>query len=279
MPDEHNAGVTEPVAPDHDYEHEHDLRNEEAWRAVLTGDLGSLKYFRAVLGKIPAGPRCKLCAAPLKAPGSVVLKPFGFGPSKLNRRLCRACFRHIDKQPGGAEVEISLLFADVRGSTSLAEKMQPQEFSRLISRFYGTAARVVDEWDGIVDKFVGDEAVALFVPGFAGEQHASRAVEAARSLLQETGNDGSEPWVPLGVGVHTGVAYVGRVGEGDACDFTAVGDAVNTTARLASSAGAGEILVSKAAADASMLDASGLESRTLTLRGKDEMIDALVLAG
>ncbi len=279
MPDEHKAGVTEPVAPDHDYEHEHDLRNEEAWRAVLTGDLGSLKYFRAVLGKIPAGPRCKLCAAPLKAPGSVVLKPFGFGPSKLNRRLCRACFRHIDKQPGGAEVEISLLFADVRGSTSLAEKMQPQEFSRLISRFYGTAARVVDEWDGIVDKFVGDEAVALFVPGFAGEQHASRAVEAARSLLHETGNDGSEPWVPLGVGVHTGVAYVGRVGEGDACDFTAVGDAVNTTARLASSAGAGEILVSKAAADASMLDASGLESRTLTLRGKAEMIDALVLAG
>jgi adenylate cyclase len=78
--------------------------------------------------------------------------------------------------------------------------------------------------------------------------------------------------------VHTGVAYVGRVGEGDACDFTAVGDAVNTTARLASAAGAGEILVSKAAADASMLDNTGLEARALTLRGKDEMIDALVLA-
>ena len=243
------------------------------------GDISSLKYFRAVLGKVPAGPRCKLCAAPLKAPGSVILKPFGFGPSKLNRRLCRACFRSVDKKPGGAEIELSLLFADVRGSTSLAEHMQPQEFSRLISRFYGTAARVVDQWDGIVDKFVGDEAVALFVPGFAGEEHASRAVEAARSLLRETGNDGAaEPWVPIGIGVHTGVAYVGRVGEGDACDFTAVGDAVNTTARLASSAGAGEILVSKAAAESSMLDASGLESRTLTLRGRDETIDALVLA-
>jgi adenylate cyclase len=274
--DEHNWVVSEPVTHEHD--HEHDLANEEAWRAVLTGDLGQLKYFRAVLGKIPAGPRCKLCAAPLKAPGSVFLKPFGFGPSKLNRRLCRACFRHIDKQPGGAEVELSLLFADVRGSTSLAERMQPQEFSRLISRFYGTAARVVDDWDGIVDKFVGDEAVALFVPGFAGEEHASRAVQAARSLLRETGNDSAEPWAPIGIGVHTGVAYVGRVGEGDACDFTAVGDAVNTTARLASSAGRGEILVSKAAADASMLEAGGLESRTLTLRGKDEMIDAFVLA-
>lgn len=269
--------MTEPVTPPH--EHEYDEHSEE-WRAVLTGDIRSLRYFRAVLGKIPAGPRCKLCAAPLKAPGSLVLKPFGFGPSKLNRRLCRACFRHVDKKPGGAEIELSLLFADVRGSTSLAEHMQPQEFSRLISRFYGTAARVVDEWDGIVDKFVGDEAVALFVPGFAGEEHASRAVGAARSLLRETGNDGSgsEPWAPIGIGVHTGVAYVGRVGEGDACDFTAVGDAVNTTARLASSAGAGEILVSKAAADSSTLDESGLESRTLTLRGRDETIEALVLA-
>jgi adenylate cyclase len=271
--DPHNGAVTEPGTHDH----EHD-EHEEMWRAVLMGDLRQLRYFRAILGRIPAGPRCKLCAAPLKAPGSVILKPLGFGPSKLNRRLCRACFRSVDKKPGGAEIELSLLFADVRGSTSLAEHMQPQEFSRLISRFYGTAARVVDEWDGIVDKFVGDEVVALFVPGFAGEEHASRAVEAARSLLRETGNDGLEPWVPIGVGVHTGVAYVGRVGEGDACDFTAVGDAVNTTARLASSAGAGEILVSKAAADASMLDASGLESRTLTLRGRDEMIDALVLA-
>jgi adenylate cyclase len=104
---------------------------------------------------------------------------------------------------------------------------------------------VVDKWDGLVDEFVGDEVVALFVPGFGGEDHAQRAVGAARQLLLETGNDGSEPWIPVGAGVHTGVAYVGRVGEDDACDFTAVGDAVNTTARLASSAGAGEILVSR----------------------------------
>ena len=82
--------------------------------------------------------------------------------------------------------------------------------------------------------------------------------------------------MPIGAGVHTGVAYVGRVGEGDACDFTAVGDAVNTAARLASSAGAGEILVSRSAADAGGLDATGLETRTLELRGRDETVDAIV---
>jgi adenylate cyclase len=257
--------------------HVHDLQHEEAWRRILSGDLRQLRLFRSVLGRIPAGPRCKLCLAPLKPPGSVVLRPFGFGPSRLNRRLCRACFRSVDKQPGGAEIELSLLFADVRGSTGLAERMPAHGFSQLMSRFYGTAARVVDRWDGLVDKFVGDEVVALFVPGFAGEEHAGRAVVAARELLQETGNgDGAEPWIPIGVGVHTGVAFVGRVGEGDACDFTAVGDAVNTTARLASSAGAGEILVSRAAADAAGMETARLESRTLSLRGRDELVEALV---
>jgi adenylate cyclase len=145
-----------------------------------------------------------------------------------------------------------------------------------MSRFYGTAAKVVDRWDGLVDKFVGDEVVALFIPGFAGEDHAERAIGAARELLEQTGVTAGEPWVPIGAGVHTGRAYVGRVGEGDACDFTAVGDAVNTTARLASTAGAGEVLVSASAALASGLDTTGLETRTLSLRGRGETVEAWV---
>jgi len=144
------------------------------------------------------------------------------------------------------------------------------------TRAGAVAATWVDKWNGLVDKFVGDEVVALFVPGLAGDDHASRAVEAARELLRETGNGDDKPWVPVGAGVHTGVAYVGRVGEGDACDFTAVGDAVNTTARLASSAAAGEVLVSRTAADASGFLLDRLEARTLTLRGRDEAIDVVV---
>ena len=200
----------------------------------------------------------------------------GFGPSRLNRRLCNACFRSVAKRPGGAEVEISLLFADIRGSTGLAEHMSAQDFSSLVARFYGAAASVVDNWNGIVDKVVGDEVVALFIPGFAGDEHADKAVAAAKELMRATGNDGGEPWVPIGAAVHTGVPYVGRVGEGDACDFTAVGDAVNTAARLASSAAAGEILVSAAAAQASGLETSGLEMRTLELRGRAESAEVWV---
>jgi adenylate cyclase len=253
-----------------------DHSHEEEWRKLLTGEIRGLQRMRRLMGRIPSDPRCKLCAAPFGQPGKSMLRFVGFGPSQLNRRICRMCIRTMVKKPGGAEIEVSLLFADARGSTGLAEQLTPQEFSELMARFYGTAASVVDAWDGIVDKFVGDEVIALFIPGMSGEDHAANAVAAAHDLLHATGNDGDEPWIPLGAGVHTGIAYVGTVGEGDAHDFTALGDAVNTAARLASSAGPGEILVSFAAAAASELDTVGLEPRELALRGRSGTVDAWV---
>jgi adenylate cyclase len=145
-----------------------------------------------------------------------------------------------------------------------------------LTRFWGTAARVTDRWDGIVDKFVGDEAVVLFIPGFAGKDHAARAVQTARDLLMETGHGDGEPWIPVGIGVHTGLSYVGYIGEGDALDFTALGDTVKTAARLTSMAKAGEIVISDAAVTAAGLDTSGLERRTLELRGREQAVDAWV---
>jgi adenylate cyclase len=169
-----------------------------------------------------------------------------------------------------------VLFADVRGSTAIAERMPSEEFSRLMARFYGAAAEVIDEYDGIVDKFLGDGAVALFIPGFAGSDHAADAIAAARGLLEQTGNGGREQWIPVGAGVHTGRSFVGTVGEGDARDFTALGDTVNTASRLTDRADAGEILVSVDAAIAAGLETTALERRTLELRGREETVDAWV---
>jgi class 3 adenylate cyclase len=153
----------------------------------------------------------------------------------------------------------------------------PEEFSKLMARFYGAAAEAIDDWDGMVDKFVGDGAVALFIPGFAGSDHAADAIAAARALLEQTGNaDGAEPWIPVGAAVHTGMSFVGAIGEGDARDFTALGDTVNAAARLTGLAGAGEILISVDTAGAAGLDTSRLERRTLELRGRDQSIDAWV---
>jgi adenylate cyclase len=247
---------------------------DEMWRQMLTGDYPRLHRMRQIWGMLPSPPRCKLCNAPFRGPGGVLMRAIAYGPSPLNRRLCKWCIRAVHKHPGGAEVEISVLFVDVRGSTAIAERMQPQEFSQLMARFYGAAAGVIDESDGIVDKFVGDAAVGLFIPGFAGSDHAAAAITAARALLEHTGNYGPDPWIPVGAGVHTGMSFVGSVGEGDARDFTALGDTVNAAARLADLAGAGEILVSAEAAGAGGLETTGLERRTLELRGRDQSLEA-----
>jgi adenylate cyclase len=248
------------------------LTADEMWERMLTGDFP--QRIRRIMGALPSPPRCKLCNAPFRGPGAVLMRAIGRGPSPLNRRLCRFCLRAVHKHPGGAEVEISVLFTDVRGSTAMAERMSSQEFSRLMARFYGAAAAVIDEWDGIVDKFLGDGAVALFIPGFAGSDHAADAIGAARGLLERTSNEGPEPWIPVGAGVHTGRSFVGSVGEGDARDFTALGDTVNTAARLTGLAGAGEILISAEAATAGGLETTGLERRTLELRGRERSVDA-----
>lgn len=254
--------------------------HDEKWRDVLSGETRGhvcwSPWMRRMSRAIPSDPRCKLCDGPFGPPGNI-MRVFGFGPSTINRRICRHCIGALEKNPGGAEVEISLLFADVRGSTGLAEQASAGEFSQLMARFYGTAAKVVDARNGIVDKFVGDQAMALFIPGFAGVDHAADAIASARELLAETGHGDATPWIPVGAAVHTGVAYVGTIGEGDALDFTALGDSVNTAARLASSAGIGEILVSAAAASTAEVDTTGLEQRTLTLRGRTEVVEAWVM--
>ena len=169
-----------------------------------------------------------------------------------------------------------MLFVDVRGSTTIAEELAPGEYSKLLARFYGVAAEAIDEHDGIVDKFVGDGALALFIPGFAGSEHAAAAIGAARDLMEQTGNVGTDPWVPIGIGIHTGPSFVGSVGEGDALDFTALGDTVNVASRLTGLAAPGETLVSAAAAEAGHLEIAGLERRTLELRGRDQSLDAWV---
>jgi adenylate cyclase len=196
-----------------------------------------------------------------------------------NPKYCTGCFRMLSSNHGGAEVECSLLFADVRGSTTLAESTSPREFNRMMGRFYDAATAVLVDYDGIVDKFVGDEIIGIFVPSMASKQHAARAIDAARTLLVRTGfGTPSGPWVPIGIGVNTGVAYVGSIGDSSDSEMTAMGDVVNVTARLSSVAAAGEILVTTAAAAAAGLPAD-LPRRSLHLKGKSHATDVVVVTG
>jgi adenylate cyclase len=251
--------------------------NEEFWFDFLTRGDAMERKVRRVFRRIPQGPRCKLCAAPFAGVGAPFMRMIGKRPSDKNPTMCRSCFDFMARHHGGAEIECSFLFADIRGSTAMAEGMSATSFRGLLDRFYTTASAVVFDHDGSVDKFVGDELVAIFFPLLTGERHAARTVEAARALLGATGHaDAAGPWVPLGAGVHTGPAWVGAVGDGAHMELTALGDTVNTTARLASVAKAGEILVSMTAAYAAGLDPA-LEHRSLDLKGKELPTEVLVL--
>ncbi|HJW20901.1 MAG TPA: adenylate/guanylate cyclase domain-containing protein [Candidatus Limnocylindrales bacterium] len=256
-----------------------DPATAERWRKVLSGEDPGMHRLRGLLRAIPSAPRCKQCNSPFGGIGGPVMRLVGKAPWEKNPNFCGQCFTMLQRQFGGAEIELSMLFADVRGSTSLAERVGTRSFTDLLNRFYRNAAELVIGRDGLVDKFVGDEVVALFAPGWAGREHARRAIEAADAILVATGHGGgSAPWLPVGAGVHTGVAYVGTVGAaGVVTDFTALGDPVNATARLASSAAAGTILVSDDAATAAGLDVSGLTASALELRGRAEPMPAYVL--
>jgi adenylate cyclase len=205
----------------------------------------------------------------------------GFARLPANPAICGSCIKDLNKLGVfGAEIPVSLLFADIRGSTGFGERLTPTEFRAFLDRFYQLSSRAILDNDGMVDKFVGDEAIGLFFVGISGTGHAAAAIRAARALLDAVARADASPSgpIPVGAAVHTGEAFVGSTGAGEVVnDFTALGDVVNTTARLASEAAAGELLVSIEAAKAGDLDSPSLEHRTLSVRGRSDAVEVVAL--
>ena len=257
-----------------------DTNRAEEWRALLTGEHKGMLALRRMFARMPSAPHCKMCHAPFGGIGGFFLGPW-FGPWERNAQLCKNCMRSLTKQGVcGAEVELSLLFADIRGSTSLGERLRPAEFSEILSAFYRIAAAAIVANEGVVDKFVGDEAIGLFIPGFSGADHAAKAIAAGRAILEAAGRTDASPSgaIPVGAGVHMGIAYVGSLGSSvEISDFTALGDPVNTTARLASLAEAGELLVSVETSERAVLDATDLERHTVDVRGREAGLEVYTL--
>ena len=235
------------------------------------------RRLRRLWRTLPGAPRCKICSSPFGGPAGAVLSHLGKGRWPGNPAYCGGCFKALIAHRAGAEVECTLFFADVRGSTAIAESIPPTAFRRLMDHFYATASAVLVDHEAVVDKFVGDEVVAIFIPALAGAEHPRRAIDAGLVLLRATGNDAVEPRVPIGIGVNTGNAYVGAVGTAEHVEFTALGDAVNVAARLASAARPGELLVTESTAQAAGLDVGAQERRHLDLRGKSAPTEVVVL--
>ena len=224
---------------------------------------------------LPHDPRCKLCQAPFQGIGGLAAGALlGKKRSSLNPHFCNMCEEFARKHPGGAEVEMSMLFADVRGSTALSEQMSSIEFSKLINRFYVGATHAISEEDGLVEKLAGDAVAAFWGAGFAGQEYVARTIRAAQMIARLM----QKQKIPVGIGVHAGVAYFGAMGSSEGLvDISAIGEEVNAAARLASKAAAGEIILSERALALAHLDGSAWESRTLELKGISELVTVRVM--
>ncbi|HEY8201255.1 MAG TPA: adenylate/guanylate cyclase domain-containing protein [Actinomycetota bacterium] len=215
------------------------------WQGILRGEtpmaLGP-RIGRRLFGLMPSPWRCKFCNAPFRGPAAGAFRWVGYSPSRKNPNICARC---IERAPeGGALVPLSVFFADIRGYTSIAERMSSIEATLLLNRFYEAASRALLTQEAVLGQIAGDEVMALFVPGLAGSAYPSKAVEAGRALLQAIGyGQRSGNWLEVGVGICSGEEFVGNVGGGGFKDFTALGDVTNTAARLQGQARGGEILM------------------------------------
>jgi adenylate cyclase len=247
---------------------------DNRWRGILRGETPMAimpRLGRRLFALVPSPWRCKFCNAPFRGPYAGTFRRIGFSPSRRNPNVCARC---MESAPGGgAVVPISVLFADVRGYTSLTERTSSVEVTGLLNRFYAAASRALLAHEALLGTMGGDQVMALFVPGFAGPRYPCRAVEGARSLLRAVGyGTPAGNWLDVGVGICSGEDYVGNVGGGGYKDFTALGDVTNTAARLQAQAQGGEVLLCATTHGAALEACTGAELRQLSLKGKAEPI-------
>jgi adenylate cyclase len=242
----------------------------EDWAAEYRVTSGPFpRAVRRILMTLPTSPRCGRCGAPFAGPGRWIAGPLGYRPSRKNPTICAVCVE--TSPPGGMKMQTGVLFADMRGFTAHAEATDPEEVSILLRRFYRCAEDVLFP-EAIIDKLMGDEVMALYLPdvqvSIDRDRVPSLMLEHARGLLRSVGyGTGAGPFVELGIGIDIGEAFVGNIGERALYDFTAVGDVVNTASRLQGKAQGGEILVSDRVAEG-LENPVGLREE-LSLRGKE----------
>ena len=242
---------------------------EEIWGHILT------ERHHSPLSRMPHAPRCAMCGVPFEGVGGALAHAVGYRRWNKNPTLCNQCVTHMPD--GGIEVDVAIMFADVRGSTALGEQLEPQAFAELLNRFYRVAIDVLSPHRAIIDKMIGDEVMAFFV-SMGSDNYRNNAVAAATELMRRFPEVLPEEGTPrLGIGLNAGLAYVGKVGAGEVSDLTALGDTINVGARLQAEAKAGEIIMSEDLYQSVASDYPDVERRVLQLRGRQEPIAVRLL--
>lgn len=187
---------------------------------------------------------------PIRGPLSIPLRLIGIKRSQMNPNLCTICETNFTKVKKKKQVVIpaTILFADLRGYTSLSERSERSEVLHLLHSFYDECASAIWERDGIVNKFIGDAVLAIFNFPIMQEDHARQAVLAGMEIQKrwiKATSELKEASTGIGVGIHTGNASIGEVGTAYK-DFTIIGPVVNLASRIQSAAGLGEVVVTEA---------------------------------
>lgn len=253
--------------------HKGEPLSSEDWATFFAMSADPLeRTLSRMLRALPASPRCGICGAPFSGFGGRLIRPLGYRPSRKSPNLCATCVEAAP--PGGMTTEAGVLFADIRGFTRLSEQRDPEEVSALLRRFYRSAERVLFP-EAIIDKLIGDEVMALYLPMYGGFEAAPPVMlRHARELLGALGYGGEDgPIAEVGIGLDYGEAFVGNVGQGSLNDFTAIGDVVNVASRLQGQAKGGEIVASARLMERLEGDPPG-EPIELELKGKSEPVTA-----
>ena len=243
--------------------------NEAVWREVLT------KRHPSRLAFLPSRPRCIACQTPFRGIGGLVATFSKRKRSRKNPNFCNYCEDVLP--PGGAVVDTVILFADIRGSTAMGEKANPEAFAATLNRFYAVVTEVLTRRVGMVDKLIGDEVMGLFIPS-CGPTYRLDSMKAAEEIMRELRRpEAGTSGLSVGIAVHSGPAFVGRIGTHDIHDFTALGDTVNTCAKMQEEAAAGEILCSEKLYQLVSSEYPNAPQRALKLPGREQTLGVRVL--
>lgn len=228
----------------------------------------------AVLARVAAPPGVRL-ACQAHAIGDVAIVPLL--PASIG---AAAHVQRRERESAGAEKTIAVMFADLRGFTTLSESKLPFDVVFLLNRYFAEMGAAIEASGGRIDKFVGDGIVALFGVESGPEQGTREALAGARAMIERLAalnaalaHDLDAP-LRIGIGIHTGQAIVGEMGYSQARQFTAIGDTVNTASRLEALTKkyAADLLVSSDAASASGLDFSAFPEDSTDIRGRQGVL-------
>lgn len=232
---------------------------------------GFVGRVRRITRLLPTSPRCHLCLVPFGGLGKLL----GIKPSSMSPNFCRSCFEALPTKT--FELELGILFADIRGFTSWTETENPTEVKRVLERFYASAFRELTADDALIE-VIGDQVMALYLVDFPTirENAPTIMVKAARRLVESVRDDAELR--PIGVGLCFGPAHVGNFAVGSAKTFTAIGDVVNTAARLQAAAEPYEIIACEDVYDRASKDLQVAIPEQFQLKGKTQVVKAYRLS-